>query len=243
MKFLLLYFSLSVFTLNTILAQVPITIGNSGGDCSNYVYSSNAFTEYTYYEMYNGKASYTSSSYVNCSDFPTENDCNPVTSATRGYIIRWNGTRWEWISGNEGCFWLVSECTGVSTTGVFLLAYNTEDSTLPPCSGWTANTTDGYSCVPNITSGCYILNIIKNLFSTDIKAYPNPFSQEITISFGNTQKSFEAKLYNSLGQIIWLKKINQSSFFQFEIDQPAGIYFIELLGVNGERAYIKVMKE
>jgi len=244
MKHFLLFLFASIFTTNVALSQDPITVANTGGNCSASIYSSDAFSQYTFFEMHNGKASYTSSNYFLCPDAPTEGDCNNYsTSSPGGHIIRWSGTRWEWLNGNyDGCFWLINACISISSNSQKVLAYNTEDSAIPPCSNWIANTAEGFDCLPTITSGC-TLSVEENSFLVDIKVFPNPTNQNVTIDLNQIKKSFKANLYNSLGQILWSKEINDSSRFQFEIHQASGIYFMEILGKNGERAYIKLIKE
>ena len=72
--------------------------------------------------------------------------------------------------------------------------------------------------------------------------FPNPSKNHFSITFGKTQITFKAKLYNTLGLLIWSKKINNSAVFQFKIDQPTGVYYLEIIGLNNEKAYIKLLK-
>ena len=219
-------------------AQTPITIT---GTCSD----SEVLGTYQYAGDFNGKASYTKGYNVNiaCNDINTEIPCD----IPKRYTVRWDGSKWEWIIDLNyiDCEWFdpagicIPEFTSPTSPSIILLATSSDDTTLPTCNGWVAEPS---GCVPNIT-GCEILSTIQNTFSNDLVLYPNPTNGNVTINLGKTNGSLSISLINFIDQVIWTKEFHNSSLLQFKIDQPSGIYFVEITGGKGEKAHLKVLKE
>ncbi|NQY28251.1 MAG: T9SS type A sorting domain-containing protein [Flavobacteriaceae bacterium] len=242
--YVLLLISLSFLQVS---AQDPITIG---GACS----TTEALGSYVYNGIVNGKNSYRltiTSGEAACNDFTTEATCGAATIAV-DYDITWSGSRWEWtyVETSLYCQWFapaglcipgfrLSNPNPKSKKAITLFATSSEDTTLPPCNGWVA---ESGGCVPVIT-GCEALSVIQNTFSNDIKLYPNPTNGSITINFGNKNESLTVRLISIIGQVIWTKNFQNSSSLQFEIVQPTGFYFVEITGENEEKALFKVLKE
>lgn len=81
----------------------------------------------------------------------------------------------------------------------------------------------------------------------DIKAYPNPFEDNITVYYQATKGSNELILTDVLGRVLRKQNIEQSkesaASLQFDAlsELPSGIYFIRLQNANGTQS-IKVVK-
>ncbi|PHS05598.1 MAG: hypothetical protein COA88_12005 [Kordia sp.] len=228
-------------------AQDPITIGGACG-------ITEALGTYSYMGVVNGKNGYRltiTSAEAACNDFTTEVTCGTASQAV-GYDVTWSGSRWEWYHATTPlhCQWFApaSQCipgfrlsnpNSLSKKATTLFATSSEDTTLPPCNGWVA---ESGGCVPVIT-GCEALSIIQNTFSNDIKLYPNPTNGNVTINFGNNNESLSIRLMSIIGQVIWTKNFQNPSSLQFDIVQPTGFYLVEIRGENGEKALLKVLKE
>lgn len=69
-----------------------------------------------------------------------------------------------------------------------------------------------------------------------IKAYPNPFSNEMNINFGTMANEINAvKIYNSIGELVYQKNNSEITFSEnYKIDTPfeKGIYFIKIITKN-----------
>ena len=232
MKSKFYFLALLFLSIYQVSAQDPITVS---GTCSD----SEALGVYNYDGDINGKPSYRKGVLLDC----TEYDEATCEAPPKTYLIKWNGSAWEWSSDFADCVWLVQLCVPKSVSGEdpsTILANNTGDTTVPTCTGWVA-TAEG--CVPDITTGCESLSVIQNTFSSNIALYPNPTNGNISIDLGNINSSISVRLTNLIGKVIWTKDFNNTSSIQFEINQPTGIYLIELTGENGEKAYLKMVKE
>lgn len=239
MKFKFFILSLVFISFFQALAQTPITIT---GTCSD----SEVLGTYQYEGQFNGKASYRKGIQgvnIACNDITTQTPCD----VPKRYIVRWDGSRWEWfIDVNYlDCEWFapggicIPAFTSPTSPSIILLATSSDDTTLPTCNGWVAEPS---GCIPNIT-GCETLSTIQNTFSNDLVLYPNPTNGNVTINLGNTNGSLSISLINSIGEVIWTKDFHNSSLLQFKIDQPSGLYFVEIIGEKGENAHLKILKE
>ena len=69
----------------------------------------------------------------------------------------------------------------------------------------------------------------------DLKVYPNPASDIVTVELPALEKGSEMKIKNILGQTIYSEPVYSSTEFRKEIkiaDFPKGIYFIEICSGN-----------
>ena len=84
-------------------------------------------------------------------------------------------------------------------------------------------------------------NTNSTLFS-DFVVYPNPTDDSINIVFGEFQEAINIKLFNTLGQIIDIKKFNNVMQTRFKFPFETGMYFISVENNKGEKKVIKVLK-
>ncbi len=75
--------------------------------------------------------------------------------------------------------------------------------------------------------------IARNMESSDLKIYPNPFTSEFNIELKNSNELFTLKIYNPLGVELMSisilgNKINTINF----LDWPSGLYLLNIIGTE-----------
>ncbi len=93
-----------------------------------------------------------------------------------------------------------------------------------------------------------IVKVFIEKAASDINVYPNPVTNgTIILQLNNEIKgAFAARLLNSLGQTVFLRKIehtggNRSEAFKLEGNFPTGIYQLEITDPDGKIILIKVL--
>ena len=76
-----------------------------------------------------------------------------------------------------------------------------------------------------------------------IKIYPIPSNQKVTVSLGNLQLKGNITLINNLGEVLYFKKMLFSETFTLELNYPKGIYFIKIEQEEGLSKVFKIVKE
>ncbi|MBY0486271.1 MAG: T9SS type A sorting domain-containing protein, partial [Flavobacteriaceae bacterium] len=86
------------------------------------------------------------------------------------------------------------------------------------------------------------LSIPENNSLSTILLYPNPTDGIITIDFGAFQETVSISTLNVLGQLISKHNFNQISEKQLQIDEPSGVYFLEIENGNQDKKVFKIVK-
>jgi len=73
--------------------------------------------------------------------------------------------------------------------------------------------------------------------------YPNPTNKDITIELDRIYNNISVKLSSINGQLISINEYGSASKIYFEIEEPSGIYFIEVSNKEGQIAKLKVIKK
>ena len=63
-----------------------------------------------------------------------------------------------------------------------------------------------------------------------VQAFPNPFTDEVTLTFGETSGNMQLRLRNTLGQIIWQQETSASANAELKLQPPnlpKGIYVLQ----------------
>jgi choice-of-anchor B domain-containing protein len=90
-------------------------------------------------------------------------------------------------------------------------------------------------CISSINT-----SIASNLIFDDVLLYPNPTTNQITISTGNLH--FDYRVFNKLGQIVMEKSNNQPTTVVNLVELPKSIYTIEI-GIEKEMIRKKLIVE
>ncbi len=84
--------------------------------------------------------------------------------------------------------------------------------------------TYNYTCHLNFTFS----GIIENKPSVSFNLYPNPTSDKLEFNLKGSASNTTLKLFNSLGQIVWESKNNNSNKFTLDVSNYAnGLYYVE----------------
>lgn len=130
------------------------------------------------------------------------------------------------------------------------------DQNFSPIAGetnqsFTATTNGSYAveltennCVD--TSACvavYPVGLAHPFLAEQVNVYPNPTDGKFNIQFKNSQETITVRILSPIGQEIVSKKLQNSSIFELEINQPDGIYFLEIIDHQNKRTILKVIKK
>jgi Leucine-rich repeat (LRR) protein len=92
----------------------------------------------------------------------------------------------------------------------------------------------------NIDAGAsFSTNCFTNISSIpesmqNIKAYPNPIVKKIQLDLGKIYNNVAIKISNSIGQLIFNKKYFFIEQLELDLNEPNGIYFINILTEEGQ---------
>ena len=126
-------------------------------------------------------------------------------------------------------------------------------SILPGETGqiYTATTNGNYAvqltengCVD--TSACVAITtvgILENTFSNTFILYPNPTNGVFSIQFGSPQTKVEMKVMDLSGKVIENRNFANVVLIEHDLDEPKGIYLIEVSNAKGERSMIRLIKQ
>jgi hypothetical protein len=88
------------------------------------------------------------------------------------------------------------------------------------------------------------VSITDNIIAENhITVYPNPTTGKCTIEFDNYQELLTVCLHSMTGQELMTKQFRNTNQIQIEIDQPNGIYILEIIDGQGKKATLKLIKE
>lgn len=89
-----------------------------------------------------------------------------------------------------------------------------------------------------VISPTYISSETQN----NVTFYPNPTSKQITIELDRVYDNISVQLSSINGQLISINEYGSASKIFYEIEEPSGIYFIEVFNNAGDIAKLKVIK-
>jgi len=115
---------------------------------------------------------------------------------------------------------------------------------LPVISGIYALELTENGCVD--TSACLTVmmtNIIENTFTTDFNIYPNPTDGVFFVEFNSSIENVRLKIMDASGMLLESKKHKNVDFIKYKLNQPAGIYWIELTDGKDQRTLLRLIKQ
>ncbi|MEO6304460.1 MAG: T9SS type A sorting domain-containing protein, partial [Bacteroidia bacterium] len=98
------------------------------------------------------------------------------------------------------------------------------------------------STITQTTSPC--TGISNSYFENEIlKAYPNPFSNELVFSINNFNEEVNVKIYNTIGQMVFQTNLTQADTSIDMQHLSAGIYFAHVQAHSVAPIIIRLIKE
>lgn len=77
----------------------------------------------------------------------------------------------------------------------------------------------------------------------NIEIYPNPTDGKFSIEFDNTKQSVTVRILSLTGQVVVNKQFQNKKMIQLELNQPDGIYIVETIDEQGNKAALKLIKQ
>jgi hypothetical protein len=86
------------------------------------------------------------------------------------------------------------------------------------------------------------VGITQNTFTENIQIYPNPTTGNFFIKFETVQKDLSVRIMSISGQTIENRTFQNTDFVQLNLEQPNGIYLVELENGKGEKTVKRLIK-
>jgi hypothetical protein len=141
-----------------------------------------------------------------------------VTSNDVTLAANTSGAQYQWVNCNNN-FQPIAGATQASFT--------------PTSSGNFAVVISSNGCTD--TSICYTINNVgfePFAVESGLNVFPNPSKGHFQISSNKPFKQTSIRLSNALGVLVFDKMFEGNPLIDFNINQPAGLYFIEIVGDN-----------
>jgi len=87
------------------------------------------------------------------------------------------------------------------------------------------------------------IGLTENSFTDNFIYYPNPTDGNFTIEFDKTQENLTIRLHSISGKLIKNISYQNSKTIRLEINNPNGIYLLEIMGNNESKAVVRLIKE
>lgn len=196
--------------------------------CDSYTSPSGLFT-WTSSGMYQD----TLQSSLGCDSILTIN--LTITAVDTGISQNWStlsaaasGATYQWLDCANGYSPIASE---------------TSQDFTPGTNGNYAVEVTQNGCVD--TTACIsIMNvgIGQNDFGPELLFYPNPSQGSMNIELGESYQEIHVRVRNIRGELLMEKHFNHSNRLEFSLDEPSGIYFMEIHTKEGKSASLKFIK-
>lgn len=86
------------------------------------------------------------------------------------------------------------------------------------------------------------LSVVENDFENTIRAYPNPVINSLNLDFSQYYNKVDITITNVLGQQILSKNYSNTKTIQLELNQPKGLYLVEVKIDNQNTSILKIVK-
>lgn len=87
------------------------------------------------------------------------------------------------------------------------------------------------------------MGLMERSFSDNLIVFPNPTKGQFTLAFKDLQSSFTVKLLTISGQLIMDKKYKNIKNIQLELNQPKGIYLLEVFDDEYNKTVYKIIRQ
>ncbi|MFY7879025.1 MAG: T9SS type A sorting domain-containing protein [Lacibacter sp.] len=152
-----------------------------------------------------------------------------VSVAVNGLTLSANmsGVQYQWVNCNNN-FQPISGAIQSSFT--------------PTSSGNYAVVITANGCVE--TSACYFVNTVgadELGLESSFTVFPNPSNGSFWIRSNQFFKQTSIRVFNELGVLVVEQNLKGGELYDFNLNQPAGVYFIELTDENAHKAFHRIV--
>lgn len=89
----------------------------------------------------------------------------------------------------------------------------------------------------------FVTTVVPNSFSDKLIIYPNPTLGNLFITFFDNYHTLDLEVRNMSGQLVQVKKFNNSNSFFINLEGKKGLYFLIIKNELDQKAIVKVIKE
>ena len=96
------------------------------------------------------------------------------------------------------------------------------------------------------TSACVVVTTVgmtESSLTDFLSLHPNPTNGFFSINFGSVQKSMRVKVLSFSGQVLSSHQFQNANSIELELNEPTGIYILEITDEQMNRSVLKLMKE
>lgn len=159
-----------------------------------------------------------------------------ITPGITNTSVVQNGSNLTASQPNLNYQWIDCE-TGTPLTG------ETNQSLIPSTSGNYAVILSLGTC--SDTSECTAVTVVgldENDFSQSLVVYPNPTGGKLSIEFSEMQTGVETRLLDMSGRSVLTKRFDTAEKVDLYFEGQSGIYFLEIINAEGQKAVLKIDK-
>ena len=119
----------------------------------------------------------------------------------------------------------------------------TNQSFTPTVSGNYAVIISNGNC--SVTSDCINVTIsgINAESLSQLKVYPNPMDNELTLDFGKTLNNVQVEIINVIGQTISNRKFKNKQVIHLNLNIAKGVYYLKVTENNKGSKIVKIIKQ
>lgn len=128
--------------------------------------------------------------------------------------------------------------------GYAVIAGETSKSFTPAVNGDYAVQLSQDGCVD--TSACVNINnvsIVERNFGKGLTLYPNPNNGSFMVTWEEPMNEVQIEIIDVQGRVLNRGTLRGANQFTYELQQPAGVYFVKLISEKGESAVLRVIKQ
>jgi hypothetical protein len=88
-----------------------------------------------------------------------------------------------------------------------------------------------------------LVNSIPNIANVGVRAYPNPFTNQLNIAIDNLNTTAQLQMVNTFGQTVYTSHLNSGNqLIQVNKNLASGIYYLRITNNTGTLTTLKVVK-
>ena len=104
----------------------------------------------------------------------------------------------------------------------------------------TVTVMDFDSCV---TTAQFTISSLSEVFTDDLRIFPNPTTGEIQIDFGTLQDQVSISAMDLSGKLIQPKTVIPDNPYSYQLPEAAGIYLLKITYSDGEYRCVRIIKQ